>query len=81
MTLATDERHKVSGSAVITLNSGRSLPFTVRGVFNPRTEISKLTLLGVDTAKGSSLVVSVDGNTVKTIKGRISGQSVYASYQ
>lgn len=68
------------GLAVVTLNSLQTFNFNVNGLFKS-DGTSKLVLTGADTAsKGSTLQVSMNGNTVTGIKGKISGQSVNAQF-
>lgn len=75
--LNTDAKNKITGSAVVTLNSGEMFQYSVRGVFKTKTGTSKLVLSAFDAAtKGSTLVVGMDGNSVVAIKGKISGQFV-----
>lgn len=71
----------VTGSATITLNSGQSFNYTVKGTFSS-TKGTKLLLTGSDAnSKGSSIQVVIDTNNVVTnIKGRITGQNVNASF-
>lgn len=72
---------KVLGTATVVLNSGQSFNYNVHGLFTDATGISKLTLTAADKpTHGSSLQVSLNGNVIKSIKGRISGQSVNVSF-
>jgi hypothetical protein len=66
----------IGGSGAVALNSGAALPFTVKGVYNAKTEVSKLVLTGTGAAKGSSLQVTMAGNIVSLVKGKVFGQSV-----
>jgi len=75
MTLTTTSK-KVTGTATITLVSGRVFHYTVKGTFNPTTEQSRLGLKGIDNAKGSVLQVRMNTHVVTLIKGKISGQAV-----
>jgi hypothetical protein len=70
----------VIGSALVVLNSGGTFVFYVRGVYSAANEKSTLVLKGLDTAKGSNLVVKMEGNLVRSIKGKISGQTVKIVY-
>jgi hypothetical protein len=69
----------VTGTASVTLNSGQPpLNFNVNGLFKSKDDTSTLALTAADKpTRGASLVVKVSGtNTVTSIKGSISGQSV-----
>jgi hypothetical protein len=81
LNLSTDSRNKVTGTGDITLNSGQTFHYTVHGAFNSKSNTSKITLSAFDAAtKGSTLKVGMTGNTVASIKGKISGQSVDVSF-
>jgi hypothetical protein len=71
----------VTGTATITLSSGQSFNYSVKGAFNA-TKGTKLVLTGSDAnSKGSAIQVTLDtNNTVTNIKGRITGQNVNASF-
>ncbi|HZL44422.1 MAG TPA: hypothetical protein VFD66_14220 [Verrucomicrobiae bacterium] len=88
MNLQTDARKRVTGNAVVALNSGRIFDFKVTGVFKPATGQSRLVLSGHNVfstnavprfSGGSSLQVTMTGNSVAAIKGKLSGQLVNAS--
>jgi outer membrane protein assembly factor BamB len=68
--------NKAGGTAAVTLNTGQVYPFTFSGTFTPQTGKWSLNLAGVDAGKGSSLQVTVQGNDITRIAGRVSGQSV-----
>lgn len=73
--------NKISGAAQVTLNSGQVLNYSIKGSFKSTTGLSKLVLAGSDLAsKGSTLQVMMNGNTVKSISGRIVGQNVNANF-
>lgn len=79
--LVTDSKNKITGTATVTLDSGQTFTYVVKGLFKSKTNTSKLVLTGFDlTTKGSVLVVSMTGNSVTSIKGKISGQSVNVVY-
>ena len=67
---------KSSGTATVTLSTGRVYPFSFTGTFTPRTEQWKLNLKGVNAGKGSNLQVIAQGSDITKIVGRVSGQSV-----
>ena len=73
--------NQVTGTATITLNSGQSFNYSVKGSFNS-TKGTKLVLTGSDpNSKGSAIQVTLDTNDVVTnIKGRITGQMVNVSF-
>ena len=78
--LATDSRNKILGTATVTLNTGQVFRYGVRGVYKTKDGSSKLLLKALDLAtKGSTLLVGMNGNTVTTIKGKITGQMVNIS--
>jgi plastocyanin len=72
--------NKITGSGVVTLNTGRTISFTAKGGFNSRTQLSKLVLAGSGLDKGSLLQVAMDAGAVTSIKGRILGQTVNATF-
>jgi hypothetical protein len=78
MTLSTAD-NKVSGTATVSLDSGRTLDFAVKGVFKSNTGLSTLILTGIDASKGSNLQVRMDQGAVTLIKGKISGQLINAA--
>ena len=71
----------VTGTATIKLNSGQVFNYNVKGVFSS-TKGTKLVLTGSNPISvGSAIQVTLDlGNSVTNIKGKISGQSVNASF-
>ena len=71
----------ITGSGVVTLNSGQTFHYNVKGHFKSQNDTSVLVLTGADAAtKGSVLKVNMSGNTITAIKGKISGQSVNSTY-
>jgi hypothetical protein len=88
MTLKTDARKRVTGTAVVVLNSGRRFDFKVTGVFKSTTGQSRLVLSGRNVIStnaaprlsgGSSLQVIMTQDSVTGIKGKLSGQLVNAA--
>jgi len=80
-TVSTTSSNKVKGSGAVALNSGQVFNYTINGTFHPSKNTSTLTLTGADSAtRGSTLVVTMSGNTVVRIKGSISGQLVNATF-
>ena len=88
MDLLTDSRNRVTGTAQVGLNSGRTFDFSVRGLFKPTTGKSTLVLSGLNVtgtniatrlSRGSTLQVTMNGDSVATIKGKLSGQTVNAA--
>jgi outer membrane protein assembly factor BamB len=65
-----------SGVATVTLSTGQVYPLTFSGAFTPATGLWSLNLTGVEAGKGSILQVTVHGNDITRIAGRVSGQSV-----
>jgi len=79
MDLLPDSGNKYMGSsntATVTLMTGMVYHFTIVGSFNATTQISKLVLKGVNEAQGSSLKVTLLGNQVTSILGKVSGQAI-----
>jgi hypothetical protein len=73
--------NKVTGQAQVLLGTGKTYDFTVKGAYKASTGLSKLVVQGLDTAKPSSLVVTLGPeNTIVQIKGRIFGQTINASF-
>ena len=70
---------KVTGSASVSLENGRSFPFTVKGTYTARTGVSKLALTGTGAGKGTKLTVAMNGNSLTGITGSLLGQKVALS--
>ena len=68
----------LSGNATITFANGATMDFSVRGLYKPFTDKSKLLLQGRHDARGAFLQLTLDGaaQTVDVMRGRVSGQSV-----
>lgn len=79
MTLLTSVR-RVVGSAFVTLDTGPMHFYSVKGIYRAANQHSTLVLTGVGLSKGSNLQVSMNGDTVTAIKGRVSGQLVNAAF-
>jgi len=76
---------KVSGTATVNLGNNRSFPFTVKGSYSTKTDISKLTLTGTvtngtdctDSGKGATLSVTLTNKaTITGITGSLLGQKI-----
>lgn len=78
MALATTNT-TVTGTATVTLDSGRVFHYTVKGKYNTAKNNWRLTLKGIDDAKGSTLQVLGQDLDLLLIKGKISGQAVNAA--
>ena len=79
--LTTTDKN-VTGTATVTMNSGQPpFNFNVNGIFKSGADTATLVLTAADKpTRGASLVVKMSGtNTVTSIKGSISGQSVKIS--
>lgn len=77
--LTTDK--KVTGTAQVILHSGATHAFGLKGTYNAKTQATKLLLTGQGIAKGGNLVVTLGAaNTVTSVKGKIFGQMVNATY-
>ena len=68
---------KVTGTATVQLANERSFPFTVKGT--TKGGASKLTLTGTGTGKGVTLQVTLAGNTITKITGKLLGQTLNLS--
>ncbi|HZL44423.1 MAG TPA: hypothetical protein VFD66_14225 [Verrucomicrobiae bacterium] len=79
--LTTSGKNITGTAATVTLSTGQVFNFKVKGLFKTTDSTSRLLLASSDTAsRGSSLTVTMAGNTVMGIKGRITGQSVNVSF-
>jgi hypothetical protein len=74
--LANDGVKKIDGTATVMLNSGAGMAFSVKGSYNAKTDISKLVLSPPPSVKGSSLKVTMLGDSITAIQGKVSGQSI-----
>jgi hypothetical protein len=68
--------NKVTGTATVTLKTGKVLPFDVKGGYNPKKGETRVTLRGKDAGLGSSLQVVLVNGQVKGVSGKISGQTI-----
>ncbi len=75
MNLTTTGKVVNGSAATVTLSSGRVLNFTVKGTFTAKSNTTKIILTGTDVAKGSNLQIGMTGNVIKTIKGKLLGQT------
>jgi hypothetical protein len=71
---------KVAGLATVVLETGTTFSFPVKGIYKPQTQQSRLALIGTGVSKGSSLQVTMLGNSITGIKGRVAGQLVNLTY-
>ncbi len=74
LNLAADET-KVTGTANVHLSNGRDLPFTVKGTYSARSG-TKLTLTGSEPKKPAKLKVTLSGDAITGISGKLLGQRV-----
>jgi hypothetical protein len=74
----TNSGNWLKGDATITFANGATMDFSVRGLYKPSTDKSKLLLQGRHDAQGAFLQLTLDGaaQTVDLMRGRVSGQSV-----
>jgi hypothetical protein len=75
MNLATSGK-QVTGLATVVLETGTTFSFPVKGIYKPQSQQSRLVLIGSGASKGSSLQVTMLGNSITGIKGRVAGQFV-----
>jgi hypothetical protein len=69
--------NKITGSAQVTLHSGATHQFSVKGTYNAKKQMSKLVLTGLGLAKGGNLTLTIQGeDQITSMKGRIFGQMV-----
>ncbi len=76
LNLATSGKLITGSLAQATLSSGRVMTFSVKGVYVAATQASKIVLTGTGNSQGSSLQIGMIGNEIKTLKGKLLGQSV-----
>jgi hypothetical protein len=76
LALENDGGKKITGEAAVTLSTGAVCQFLVKGVYNAKTDTSKLVLSPLPGFKGASLKVQMLGDSITAIKGKISGQSI-----
>jgi hypothetical protein len=76
LALSNDSFKKITGTAAVRLDSGAVLPFTVKGKYNSKTDMSKLVLIPAPGSKGSSLRVTMLGNNITELKGKVFGQFI-----
>lgn len=77
MALTNDGVKKIGGTARVTLSSGATLDFTVKGAYKSKTDTSVLVLSAADASgKGSALKVSLTGSTITAIQGKVTGQVI-----
>jgi hypothetical protein len=73
--------NRITGEATVTVaQTERVFPFSVRGVYRPATQQSRLVLTGKDLGKGSSLQVVLTGTNITAIKGKLTGQVVKENF-
>jgi hypothetical protein len=68
----------LKGNAVVALSNGRRLNYTLNGRYNPKTQVSRLHLIGRGETRGTSLVTTFAGPqmTLETLTGSILGQKL-----
>lgn len=76
---------KYQGQSTINLSNGKSYNLTVNsGTYSSKTDASKLVLKGADTTHPINLNLTagaaLDTLTIKSIKGKVMGQTLNASY-
>jgi len=74
-------RNKVTGTAEVTLHTSAVHQYSVKGTYNAKTQISRLVVTGLGSAKGGNLTVTIGpDNRVTAVKGRIFGQAVDVTF-
>jgi hypothetical protein len=68
--------NKITGSATVTLATGKVFEFGVTGTYVPKTQQSKVSLRGKNSGMGSVLSVVMLADQIKSVSGKISGQTV-----
>lgn len=79
MDLANNGKTKITaGTATVVLDdSSKVFSFKVKGVYAAKTGISTLALAPSDAvSKGSTLTVTMSGQTITAIKGKVAGQTI-----
>lgn len=76
MNLNNDGLKKIGGDAQVTLSSGATIDFVVKGAYKSANDSSILVLAATPAFKGSSLKVTLSGSTVTGISGKVSGQTI-----
>lgn len=77
MVLTNDGKKKITGTATVTLAAGTEYSFTVKGTYNLKKDTSTLVLSSSDaSSKGSRLKVTMIGNQISAITGKVSGQTI-----
>lgn len=74
--LQNDGLKKLTGDATVHMSDGSELGFVVKGVYKSATDTSVLVLSATPDSKGSSLKVTMLGNAITSIKGKLAGQMV-----
>jgi len=66
----------ISGSGTVTLSNGRQLEYQITGTYSPKTQLSKLKLVGLGDAVGTSFSLTTEGTdmTLLNLKGKVLGQ-------
>jgi hypothetical protein len=66
----------ITGEATVVLSSASELHFVVKGTYDAKKQTAKLVLTGTTESKGNSLQVGLVNNEIKTLKGKLLGQTV-----
>lgn len=78
MEITPDAKNKYSGTASVTLSTGKVYSYDVIGKYSSKQDRTLLVLKGTGDAKGSSLKITMSGDDITAIQGKISGQAVVA---
>ncbi len=69
-------RTKYTGAAAITLSNGRSFPLAASGSYAAKTDLSKLSLKGMDLNRAISLSLVTSGTNGQMTVGKLSGKAL-----
>jgi hypothetical protein len=67
---------KVTGQATLVPDAGGEVEFAIKGSYKAKTNTSTLTLTGLGTSKGASLKVTMVGDQITVVSGKVAGQTV-----
>lgn len=70
--------NRLTGSAVVALSNGRALNYSLRGQYNPKTQVSTLHLIGTGETRGTAMLATFAGPQMmlETLRGTVLGQKL-----
>lgn len=72
----TDLGNKVAGDAIVTVATGRTFSYSVKGSIKPKTGFRVLRLTGVGDAKGTALTLELQNDRLVKLNGSLLGQKL-----